>query len=167
MDDSAVSRAIRSAIDNEQVTALTSFAGIIRILLLYYMPYGHSFIMSAPKLWAVPRRTALCAARFPTAPAIRARIPYQHRNNSNASAKTKDNEESSKTGQEEEIEGAMSRRLSQMTEDAILDGGRSAQRNIEHAGFSEDLKRELEERVKAASFKSDNAAAHSILDMPV
>ena len=61
----------------------------------------------------------------------------------------------------------MARRLSQMTEDAILEGGRSARRNIEHAGFSEDLKSQLEERVKAASFKSEYAAAHSILDMPV
>ncbi|KAJ5157123.1 uncharacterized protein N7482_008223 [Penicillium canariense] len=60
----------------------------------------------------------------------------------------------------------MSRRLSQMTEDAILEGGRSARRNIEHAGFSEDLKKQLEERVKAASFKSEHAAAHSILNMP-
>ncbi|GLI77520.1 hypothetical protein PoHVEF18_005810 [Penicillium ochrochloron] len=60
----------------------------------------------------------------------------------------------------------MARRLSQMTEDAILEGGRSARHNIENAGFSEDLKRQLEERVKAASFKSEHAAAHSILDMP-
>lgn len=65
------------------------------------------------------------------------------------------------------MKGAMARRLSQMTEDAILEGGRSAQRNMEQAGFSEDLKRQLEERVKAASFKSEHAAAHSILDMPV
>lgn len=61
----------------------------------------------------------------------------------------------------------MARRLSQMTEDALLEGGRSARRNIEHAGFSDDLKKELEERVKAASFKSEHAAAHSILDLPV
>lgn len=61
----------------------------------------------------------------------------------------------------------MSRRLSQMTEDAMLEGGRSARRNIENAGFSEDLKKQLEERVLASSFKSEHAAAHSILDMPV
>lgn len=61
----------------------------------------------------------------------------------------------------------MSRRLSQMTEDAMVEGGRSARRNIEHAGFSEDLKKQLEERVLAASFRSEHAAAHSFLDMPV
>lgn len=49
----------------------------------------------------------------------------------------------------------------------MLEGGRSAQRNIAQAGFSEDLKKQLEERVKAASFKSEHAAAHSLLDMPV
>lgn len=61
----------------------------------------------------------------------------------------------------------MSRRLTQMTEDAMLEGGRSARRNMEQAGFSEELKKQLEERMAAASFKSEHAAAHSILDMPV
>lgn len=61
----------------------------------------------------------------------------------------------------------MARRLSQMAEDALLEGGSSARRNIEQAGFSEELKQQLEERVKAASFKSENPIAHSILDMPV
>lgn len=61
----------------------------------------------------------------------------------------------------------MGRRLAQMTEDAMIEGGRSAQRNIEQAGFSEELKNRLAERVAAASFKSEYAAAHSIVDMPV
>jgi len=61
----------------------------------------------------------------------------------------------------------MSRRLAQMTEDAMLEGGRSARRNMEHVGFSEELKKQLEERVAAAAFKSEHAAAHSIVDMPV
>lgn len=61
----------------------------------------------------------------------------------------------------------MARRLSQMTEDAMVEGGRSAQRNMEAAGFSEDLKKQLEERVKAAAFRSEYAAEHSILEMPV
>lgn len=61
----------------------------------------------------------------------------------------------------------MARRLSAMTEDALLEGGRSARKNIQEAGFSEDLKAKLEERVAASTFKSDYAAAHSIHDMPV
>lgn len=84
-----------------------------------------------------------------------------------SSAQAEENHKNDRPHEEEKEGGAMARRLSQMTEDAILEGGRSARRNIEHAGFSEDLKRQLEERVKAASFKSEYAAAHSILDMPV
>ncbi|KAK4862622.1 hypothetical protein LT330_002755 [Penicillium expansum] len=60
----------------------------------------------------------------------------------------------------------MGRRLAQMTEDAMLEGGRSAQRNIEQAGFSEELKNRLAERIAASSFRSDYAAAHSIVEMP-
>lgn len=61
----------------------------------------------------------------------------------------------------------MGRRLAQMTEDAMLEGGRSARRNIEQAGFSEELKNELAERIAASSFRSEYAAAHSIVEMPV
>lgn len=64
-------------------------------------------------------------------------------------------------------EGAMTRRLSEMTEQAVMEGGRSARRDIEHVGFSEDLKRQLEERIVGTSFKNEYAAAHSIVDMPV
>ncbi|KAF7525537.1 hypothetical protein PCG10_004775 [Penicillium crustosum] len=53
-----------------------------------------------------------------------------------------------------------------MTEDAMLEGGRSAHRNIEQAGFSEELKNELAERIAATSFRSQHAAAHSIVEMP-
>lgn len=61
----------------------------------------------------------------------------------------------------------MARRLSEMAEDAFLEGGRSARKSIQEAGFSDDLKAKLEERVAASTFKSDYAAAHSIVDMPV
>ncbi|KAL3433014.1 hypothetical protein BDV09DRAFT_187044 [Aspergillus tetrazonus] len=63
-------------------------------------------------------------------------------------------------------EGAMSRRLSEMAEQAFLEGGQSARKNLSQAGFSEELKKELEERVAAATFKSEHAAAHSIVNMP-
>lgn len=67
----------------------------------------------------------------------------------------------------EENDSPMGRRLAQMTEDAMLEGGRSARRNIEQAGFSEELKNELAERIAATSFRSEYAAAHSIVEMPV
>ncbi|KAJ5374092.1 hypothetical protein N7517_006098 [Penicillium concentricum] len=67
---------------------------------------------------------------------------------------------------EEKNDSPMGRRLAQMTEDALLEGGRSAQRNFEQAGFSEELKNELAERIAASSFRSQHAAAHSIVEMP-
>lgn len=77
------------------------------------------------------------------------------------------NKEKEKPPENEEEQGAMSRKLAEMTEEAMLEGGRSARRNMEQAGFSEDLKKQLEERIAATSFKNDYPAAHSIVNMPV
>ncbi|RAH73392.1 DnaJ family domain-containing protein [Aspergillus aculeatinus CBS 121060] len=60
----------------------------------------------------------------------------------------------------------MARRLSEMTEEAILEGGRSARKNLESAGFSEELKKQLEERVAAAAFQSEYASAHATVNTP-
>lgn len=69
-------------------------------------------------------------------------------------------------------DGAMSRRLAEMTEQAMLEGGASTRRNIQEEGFSEELKRQLGERIAAgttstSSFRSEHAAAFSIVEMPV
>lgn len=61
----------------------------------------------------------------------------------------------------------MSRRLDEMTEQSFQEGGQSDRKNIQEAGFSEELKAKLEDRIAAASFKSDHAAAFSIANMPV
>src|SRR5437667_12049361 len=37
-------------------------------------------------------------------------------------------------------EGAMSRRLAEMTEQSIAEGGKSTRKNMRYAGFSEELK---------------------------
>ena len=63
--------------------------------------------------------------------------------------------------------GAMSRRLEQMTEESLQAGSKSDRENIQKAGFSEELKAKLEDKIAAASFKSDHAAAFSIANMPV
>lgn len=55
--------------------------------------------------------------------------------------------------------GAMSRRLAEATEDALLTGGRAGRRAVEDAGFSEELKARLLAKVQDAQFRSDNAAA--------
>ena len=56
-------------------------------------------------------------------------------------------------------QGAMSRLLAQATEDAVLEGGRAGRKAVEEAGFSEELKQKLLEKVEAAKFRSENAAA--------
>lgn len=71
----------------------------------------------------------------------------------------------------EEGDKAMSRRLSSMTEQALMEGGNSTLRDFESAGFSPDLKARLEEKIlkdgQDTSFKMDNARAFSLANMPV
>ncbi|KAL2070073.1 hypothetical protein VTL71DRAFT_14753 [Oculimacula yallundae] len=55
--------------------------------------------------------------------------------------------------------GAMSRRLAEAAEEALLEGGRSGRKAIEESGFSEELKNKLLEKVEAAKFRSENATA--------
>ena len=61
----------------------------------------------------------------------------------------------------------MSRRLAEMTDESIEQGGRSAQKAVEEAGFSEELKRRLEARIVDGKFKSENPAAFAQIKMPV
>lgn len=85
---------------------------------------------------------------------------------SGSEVQNKENHEGVNHAVAEEV-GGMSRRLAQMT-DGILDhGGRSAEKAIEEAGFSEELKRQLEERIKDGKFKSDHSAAIVQLNTPV
>ncbi|KAI5306999.1 hypothetical protein KEM56_005749 [Ascosphaera pollenicola] len=56
-----------------------------------------------------------------------------------------------------------------MAEQAVLSGGRSAMKNLKDAGFSEALRKQLEERVVSSqddAFRSDNQRAFSIASMP-
>ncbi|KAJ8066306.1 hypothetical protein OCU04_005384 [Sclerotinia nivalis] len=59
----------------------------------------------------------------------------------------------------EKEQGAMSRRLAEATEDALLEGGRAGRKAVEEAGFSEELKARLLERVEASKFRAENASA--------
>lgn len=66
-------------------------------------------------------------------------------------------------------QGALSRRLQEATEEALLTGGRSGRRAVlEESGFSDELKERLLSRVIDAKFKSENAAAFAAasLDAP-
>lgn len=63
--------------------------------------------------------------------------------------------------------GAMSRRLEDMAEETIDFGGPSAARNVAAAGFSEDLKRQLEGRIADSTFRSQNQRAFAETELPV
>lgn len=83
------------------------------------------------------------------------------RESSASSQESSDQHDLSKTSESagEQEAGAMSRRLADATEDALLDGGRAGRKAIEEAGFSEELKLKLLERVQAQTFQSENASA--------
>lgn len=63
--------------------------------------------------------------------------------------------------------GGMTRRLAQMTDESLEQGGRSTQNAIKEGGFSEELKSRLEAKILDDKFKSDNPAAFAQLNMPV
>lgn len=69
-------------------------------------------------------------------------------------------------GAHKKDEGAMTRRLRDMSNEAIEAGGRSAQKTVSEAGFSEDLKRQLEERIASANFRAEHRNAFAEAELP-
>ncbi|KAI3393836.1 hypothetical protein diail_3563 [Diaporthe ilicicola] len=55
--------------------------------------------------------------------------------------------------------GPMARRLEEATEEALLTGGRAGRRAIEDAGFNEELKQRLLNKVADAKFREEHAAS--------
>ena len=51
-------------------------------------------------------------------------------------------------------EGAFTRRMRSMSEEALESGGHGARKAVEEAGFSAELKAQLEQRIAAASLQS-------------
>ncbi|KAF2020660.1 hypothetical protein BU24DRAFT_321862, partial [Aaosphaeria arxii CBS 175.79] len=66
----------------------------------------------------------------------------------------------------EKEEGAMTRRLRDMSEEAIETGGRSSRKAVSEAGFSEDLRKQLEERIASANFRAENRNAFVEAELP-
>jgi hypothetical protein len=60
--------------------------------------------------------------------------------------------------EEEKEEGALTRRLRDMSEEALVSGGHGALKAVEEAGFSADLKAQLEQRIAAANLRSSEAS---------
>ncbi|TLS29649.1 hypothetical protein PpBr36_00608 [Pyricularia pennisetigena] len=59
------------------------------------------------------------------------------------------------------VQGAMSRRLEQATEEALLTGGSAGRRAVEDAGFSDELKERLLNKIADAEFRAKYAGALS------
>ncbi|KAI4710734.1 hypothetical protein J4E89_004324 [Alternaria sp. Ai002NY15] len=57
----------------------------------------------------------------------------------------------------EKEEGAFTRRMREMSEDALESGGHGAVKAVEEAGFSADLKAQLEQRIASANLRSSEA----------
>ncbi|KAH0536117.1 hypothetical protein FGG08_006983 [Glutinoglossum americanum] len=81
------------------------------------------------------------------------------------------NRDPSGVAQEEQVkvsveQGAMSRRLTEMAEQSLEDNPRRAHKTAEEAGFSDELKRQLEERLLDSKFREDNVAAFTQADLP-
>lgn len=69
-------------------------------------------------------------------------------------------------GTKEKDEGAMTRRLRDMSHQALDSGGRSVRNTVSEAGFSEDLKRQLEERLASANFRAEHHSAFTEAELP-
>ncbi|OAP57949.1 hypothetical protein AYL99_07039 [Fonsecaea erecta] len=66
-----------------------------------------------------------------------------------------------------EPQGAMSRRLAEMAEETMDTGTKSDHKLMQDAGFSEELKKQLEERIAQTGFAAQNQQAVSQVTMPV
>ena len=69
--------------------------------------------------------------------------------------------------EEEKEVGALSRRLSEMAGETMDSGSNSDRKLIQEAGFSDELKKQLEERIAQTSFTAQNQQALSQANMPV
>ncbi|KAF4342564.1 hypothetical protein FBEOM_3482 [Fusarium beomiforme] len=107
-------------------------------------------------------RRCLQASRQPRA------LPSAHYSTQAGEVKAQDQQHDNKTekgeakddkkDKEKEL-GPMARRLEEATEEAIFTGGRAGRRAVEDAGFSEELKERLLNKIADATFKSANASA--------
>ena len=113
---------------------------------------------------SAPRKSNYYAVRaFRSSPYL----PQQGGETALASKDDASNQASNDAANMSEEPGAMSRRLAEMTDEMIEQGGCSAQKAVGESGFSEELKRRLEARILDSQFKSENPTAFAQLNMPV
>jgi len=61
----------------------------------------------------------------------------------------------------------MTRRLAEMVEETIDTGSKSDRKLMQDVGFSDELKKQLEERIAQTAFAAQNQQATSQVKMPV
>ncbi|KAH7368118.1 hypothetical protein B0T11DRAFT_60882 [Plectosphaerella cucumerina] len=101
------------------------------------------------------------------APALQCHRRYSQKPKANSPTEAPDNARHSAPSvidSSDSNKGAMTRRLEAATEEALLTGGESGRRAIEDAGFSEELKARLLEKVQAADFRQKHAGAFAQAD---
>lgn len=111
---------------------------------------------------------------FICARCLRARSTFRYGSsvlNARSSSSAADAPAPKKDGQQSEAtkdgeKGAMSRLLSQMSEENVETGGRSAAKAVEEAGFSDELKERLLDKIANANFKNEHASAFAQANMP-
>ena len=79
---------------------------------------------------------------------------------------TEDRDELATQPKEKET-GAMSRKLEQLIEEGLESSGGRAEKVIEESGFSEELKKRLEDRILDTKFRNENVQAFAEVSMPV
>jgi hypothetical protein len=100
-----------------------------------------------------PQRAAVGSTRRHAHAATQPKEPEERRDAQVSASRTA----SQDGGGEEKEEGAFTRRMREMSEEALETGGHGAIKAVEEAGFSADLKARLEQRIAAASFRSSEA----------
>ena len=108
---------------------------------------------------------SLGAPRTPKSTASRSFSSRSPLSTGQSAAPKDENEDDKQNGGQEE--GAMSRRLSDMAEETMDTGSKSDRKLMEDAGFSEELKRKLEERISQTAFQARHQQAFSEVNMPV
>ncbi|KAL8796220.1 MAG: hypothetical protein Q9195_001335 [Heterodermia aff. obscurata] len=115
-------------------------------------------LLKHPNCWSRSKKNELQYRRFSIA------LPLKDQQSTASGREAQHVEGEQKT--EDESVGALSRRLAEMTEETIESGGLSAQKAVDEAGFSEELKRKLEAKIQGSSFRDENPAAFAQIDMP-
>ncbi len=108
---------------------------------------------------------SILTSRITRHPCLPARLSPCQRYATSGEPKDRQDEHDTARLEVENEEGAMSRRLVEMTEQSIQDPGGRSKKVMHEAGFSEELISKLEDRIKAAEFKTENASAFAQVNM--